>query len=288
MTAIILVWNPDLWNDWDYETLVEQVAETGQIWQRWSVGWHTDVQPGADVWLLLQGPSRHARGLIGHGTVTSEIYEAQHSSDPTATMRYISLTFDALLPIGSQILADVLAESVPGVQWGSVRGSGRRLPATAEKDLQRLWLDLGPGTGFDPITLTPGTFPAGSVARVDVNRYERSAEARRVCLAYHGTSCAACGFSFQVRYGEAGKDFIHVHHIVPVSQLGPGYRLDPIADLLPLCANCHTMAHLGVNPPRSVPELRALMAAAGHLPGQVVNQRSTAAQEDANRILGHH
>lgn len=288
MTAIILVWNPDRWNDWDYDTLVEQVAETGQVRQRWSAGRHRNVQPGDTAWLLLQGPNRHGRGLIGHGTVTSETYEAPHYSDPAATMLYISVTFDALLPLGSQILMDVLAEAVPGVQWGSARSSGRRLRAAVEKDLHRLWLDLGPKTGFDPLTLTPGTYPDGSVARVEVNRYERSAEARRVCLAYHGTFCAACGFSFEVRYGEAGKDFIHVHHIVPVSELGPGYRLDPIADLVPLCANCHNMAHLGVSTPRSVPELRALIAEAGHLPGQVVSQRSSAAQDDANRILGHH
>ncbi|HEY8752263.1 MAG TPA: HNH endonuclease [Arthrobacter sp.] len=286
MTAIILVWNPDLWNDWDYDTLVEQIAETGQVWQRWSVSRHRNVQPGANVWLLLQGPSRHGRGLIGHGTVTSEIYEAPHHSDPTAPRWYVSVTFDALLPRGSQILTDVLAESVPGVQWGSVRGSGKRLPAAAEKDLQRLWLSLAPETTFDPITLTPGSYPEEAVARVEVNRYERNAEARRVCLAYHGTSCAACGFSFRVRYGEVGNDFIHVHHVAPVSQLGLGYRLDPIADLVPLCPNCHNIAHLGVSTPRSVTELRALIAAAGHLPGQVVDQRSSAAQDDAKRIMG--
>jgi len=110
-------------------------------------------------------------------------------------------------------------------------------------------------------------------------------EARRVCLAFHGTSCAACGFSFEVRYGKAGKGFIHVHHIVPVSQLGTAYQLDPIADLVPLCANCHSMAHLGVSTPRSVSELRALIAAAGHLPGQTLDQDALEAQEAAARIL---
>jgi 5-methylcytosine-specific restriction protein A len=286
MTAIILVWNPVRWNDWDYDTLVEQVAETGQVRQRWSAGRHRNVQPGDTAWLLLQGPNRHGRGLIGHGTVTSETYEAPHYSDPAATMLYISVSFDALLPLGSQILMDVLTEAVPGVQWGSARSSGRRLRAAAEKDLQRLWLDLGPKTGFDPLTLTPGTYPEGSVARVEVNRYERSAEARRVCLAYHGTFCAACGFSFEIRYGEAGKDFIHVHHIVPVSQLGSGYELDPVTDLVPLCANCHAMAHQGVSTPRTVAELRRIITGAGFLAGATVTPEELEAEREARRMLG--
>jgi 5-methylcytosine-specific restriction protein A len=118
-----------------------------------------------------------------------------------------------------------------------------------------------------------------------VSRYERSPEARRICLAFHGTSCAACSFSFEVTYGDIGKDFIHVHHVVPVSQLGSGYRLDPVSDLIPLCANCHAMTHQGVSTPRTVAELRRAIAAAGHMPGQIVGDMALAAQDAAHRIL---
>ncbi|HEY8702129.1 MAG TPA: HNH endonuclease [Arthrobacter sp.] len=286
MAAIILGWNPDRWNDWDYDAVLERVAETGQVRERWSIGRQRNVLPGTDVWLFLQGQSQHGRGLIGHGLVASEPYAAEHYSDPTGVLPYVSVVFDAMLPLGSQVPLDVLAEAVPAVRWRSLPGSGRHLPPSAEPILRRLWQDLGPIMDSDPISLTPGTYPEGAVARVEVNRYERGTEARRVCLAYHGTSCDACGFSFEVHYGEVGKDFIHVHHIVPVARLGAGYTLDPIADLVPLCANCHSMAHLGVRSPRTVSELRALIAAAGHLPGQVVDQRSSTAQDDAARILG--
>ena len=284
MTAIILGWNPDRWNSWDYDAVTDQVAETGQILERWSVGRHRNIMPGAEAWLLLQGPGQHGRGLIGHGTVTSETYEAEHYSDPAETLHYIGVAFDALLPLGFQITPAALAAAVSGVQWGSLRGSGRSIPPESESSLRRLWQDLGPETGPDPTNVVAGTFPEGAVARIEVNRYERNADARRVCLAFNGTSCAACGFSFEVRYGAVGKDFIHVHHIVPVSQLGPGYQLDPIADLVPLCANCHNIAHLGVRSPRSVSELRGLIAAAGHLSGQVVDQNALEAQDAAQRI----
>ncbi|MBT2533352.1 HNH endonuclease [Arthrobacter sp. ISL-48] len=285
MTAIILGWNPGRWNRWAYDAVIEQIAETGQVLDRCSVGRRRKITPGTEAWLLLQGQNQHGRGLIGHGIVTSESYEAPHYSDPSATLRYVSVTFDALLPLGSQIPLEVLAETVSGVRWSSLRESGRSIPPGAEVEIRRLWQDLGPGPGTDPTTLTPGTYPQGSVARVEVNRYERSPEAKRLCLAFHGTSCAACGFSFEAGYGEVARDFVQVHHIVPASQLGPGYQLDPIADLVPLCANCHNVAHLRVSTPRSVPELRALITSAGHMSGQVLDQETLEAQAGARRIL---
>ena len=36
------------------------------------------------------------------------------------------------------------------------------------------------------------------------------------------------------------RGIIEVHHIVPISQIGKEYEVDPINDLVPLCPNCHT------------------------------------------------
>jgi len=36
--------------------------------------------------------------------------------------------------------------------------------------------------------------------------------------------------------------------------------LIPIADLVPVCPNCHAILHHGVTEPRSVDELKALLA----------------------------
>ncbi|MFH5877438.1 HNH endonuclease [Arthrobacter sp. NA-172] len=288
MAAIILVWNPGLWNGWNYDAVIEQVAETGQFPARWSVGAHGNIQPGTHSWLLLQGHSHHRGGLLGHGVVMSESPEPQKQAHPSsstpASTRYVSVAFDALLPLGDQIPAKILANEVPGVAWKSIRGSGRSIPQGAESGLRRLWFEHGP-VASDPFQTVPGTYPDEAVSRVEVNRYERNPEARRICLAFHGTSCAVCGFSFEVTYGDIGKDFIHVHHVVPVSQLGSGYRLDPVSDLVPLCANCHAMAHQHAGTPRTVAELRVAIAAAGHLPGQIVDDRALAAQDAAHRIL---
>lgn len=93
---------------------------------------------------------------------------------------------------------------------------------------------------------------------VVVNKYERSTVNRFLCIAKHGTSCSICGFDFKKKYGQMGDGFIHVHHVVPVSKLGPGYVIDPEKDLTPVCPNCHAMLHRK-DPPYQPDELRQLI-----------------------------
>ena len=103
--------------------------------------------------------------------------------------------------------------------------------------------------------------PIGSVTNVDVApfpedvlregkkiltksvAYERNPQAREFCLSHHGTACCVCGFDFGVTYGKHGSGYIHVHHLVPISDRGGEYEIDPVRDLRPVCPNCHAMIH---------------------------------------------
>jgi 5-methylcytosine-specific restriction enzyme A len=76
-----------------------------------------------------------------------------------------------------------------------------------------------------------------------VKRYERSRINRAACIEIHGTCCKICGFNFGKVYGELGEGFIHVHHIVPISEMGGSYILNPGTDFVPVCPNCHAMLH---------------------------------------------
>lgn len=87
----------------------------------------------------------------------------------------------------------------------------------------------------------------GALLSVLVNKYERNILARRACLTKHGYSCSVCGMNFEEKYGEIGRNFIHVHHIVPISTIGQEYQIDPEKDLVPVCPNCHAMLHKGQN-----------------------------------------
>jgi 5-methylcytosine-specific restriction protein A len=100
--------------------------------------------------------------------------------------------------------------------------------------------------------------PEGAKLRIEVNRYERSPVNRAACIEHYGLKCQCCGFDFQSEYGSLGEGYIEVHHCTPVSRLGPGYLVDPVEDLIPLCANCHAVVHR-VDPPLTVQQLKALI-----------------------------
>jgi 5-methylcytosine-specific restriction enzyme A len=95
----------------------------------------------------------------------------------------------------------------------------------------------------------------GDYYKAFTNRYERSAVNRNLCLAAKGYSCRVCGMDFKSKYGEIGTGYIHVHHTIPVSEMGPKYIVDPINDLEPVCPNCHAMLHRK-DPPLGIEELK--------------------------------
>lgn len=101
-------------------------------------------------------------------------------------------------------------------------------------------------------------YTEGDAQRVLATKYERDRRNRDLCIATHGTRCEICGFDFGKAYGPVGDGFIHVHHVVPVSKLGPGYVIDPVHDLIPVCPNCHAMLHR-FEPPMQPSELRAIL-----------------------------
>jgi len=97
---------------------------------------------------------------------------------------------------------------------------------------------------FLPEEIEPDTaFIEGAKKSITVNAYERDPKARQKCLKIHGYSCAICGFDFEKIYGNLGKKYIHVHHIVPLSSIKETYTVDPEKDLIPICPNCHAMIH---------------------------------------------
>lgn len=97
--------------------------------------------------------------------------------------------------------------------------------------------------------------PEGSATTVRVNRYERNPIARMRCIEAYGSTCWVCDMDFGASYGELGAGFVEVHHRVPVSMMGVGYLVDPVREMVPLCSNCHSMAHRRT-PPVDPTELR--------------------------------
>ena len=87
--------------------------------------------------------------------------------------------------------------------------------------------------------------------------YERNPKNRAICLRIKGYKCVVCEFDFMESYGERGKEFIHVHHVIPLSEIDEEHIVDPTKDLCPVCPNCHAMLHRGEL--ITIEELQAIM-----------------------------
>jgi len=87
--------------------------------------------------------------------------------------------------------------------------------------------------------------------------YERSARNRALAIELRGRTCEVCGFNFDEVYGSKhAEGYIQIHHVRPVSEYEG--EVDLANDLIPLCANCHVMAHRRKTV-TSIEELKALI-----------------------------
>lgn len=109
-----------------------------------------------------------------------------------------------------------------------------------------------------PLEETATGYKEGAEQRILSKRYERNRLNRELCLLNKGYKCAVCGFDFEESYGAIGRHFIHVHHVIPVSQIGTDYIIDPVKDLIPVCPNCHAMLHRK-DPPFPPAELKSIV-----------------------------
>lgn len=95
----------------------------------------------------------------------------------------------------------------------------------------------------EEIPQVAATFSEGSATTISINKYERNVTARKICIEHYGCACQICKFDFYKFYGNLGEGLIHVHHLKPLAQIGEGYQVDPIKDLIPVCPNCHAVIH---------------------------------------------
>ena len=91
-----------------------------------------------------------------------------------------------------------------------------------------------------------------------MNTYERNQKERKKYLVKHGYSCFVCSLNFEDKYGEIGKNFIHVHHLIPLFDIKEEYKVNGEKDLRPVCPNCHATLHKK-NPPYNIDELRKII-----------------------------
>ena len=267
--AYLLTWNPKRWA-WAPARALAELAASGATKIRWSCGRTRRIEVGDRLFLLRQGGP--PRGIIASGVACSRPRAGRHwDATRTGTTNYLWCRLDALVdPDGHGLLqlARLTTRALARVNWRT-QSSGISIPTDAAAQLERRWLAHLAIAGLFPARASLSVddavtarllYSEGADSKSIVNRYERDLRARSACIRHHGYSCVACGFDFAATYGRLGKGFIHVHHLVPLASVGRAYKVDPIRDMRPVCANCHSMLHRG-GTLRSVDELRLLLRA---------------------------
>jgi 5-methylcytosine-specific restriction protein A len=199
---------------------------------------------------------------MGSGIVISTPREGPHW-DPERAVNgdkglYVDILFDVLN--ATPVLGED-ALSVPPLQshdWYPM-ASGTSIPVEISKELEIMWSDAT-RTVYIPLSTEElqNIYTEGTKRTRLITTCERNPKARSKCVEHYGARCQVCGLSFDERYGEIGKGFIHVHHLFQMAEINGEYQLDPIQDLRPLCPNCHAMIHKRV-PPYTIAELKDKM-----------------------------
>lgn len=216
---------------------------------RWSCGNSKRFKVSDRVFLIRLG--EEPKGIFASGTITKGPYEDLHWDEDKAatgeTQYFVRVQFDTLLnPNTDPILSRELLKATPfsDMHWDT-QMSGVHIPDKVAQELEKTWINFANRTIFflaEEIDETSAIYE-GALHRISVNAFERNPEARSKCIVHYGPRCFVCGFDFAKVYGEPGKDFIHVHHLRQISEIGEEYQIDPIRDLRPVCPNCHAIIH---------------------------------------------
>jgi 5-methylcytosine-specific restriction protein A len=266
MKTYLLAWNPKRSQWTDLADLSRKTKLGVQPMTSSTCGNTKSIQQGDRVFWIRLGVE--PKGIFGCGTVTRGSYVDQHwdSTRPRETAIWVDIRVDSVFhPDCEPIVprAELDRPPLSQMHWDT-QVSGIQIPDEVAAELEQLWLSFtSQGGGTLPEDLAEdAVLYEGAGCRVLVNAYERSRAAREQCLAHHGASCAVCGFDFGQRFGELAQGFIHVHHLVPLSELGERYQINPIRDLIPVCPNCHAAIHMR-EPPHSVAEVQSALKQQG-------------------------
>jgi len=194
--------------------------------------------------------------FVGYVGTTVENYASAGTG--TDTTRVLGRFFSKIQRPSQQFdsLAEQLAEWLDGLGASLSR---KTFEGTGGIYVRRSGESLSsPGSAGEEQNAALGEFYEGKPIEVWQTRFERDSKARKACLDHYGYACQVCSMDFEARYGPIGRAFIHVHHIEPLALLGCKRPVDPVADLVPMCPNCHAMIHK-MPSPQSVAALRALL-----------------------------
>lgn len=256
MNAYLYVWNPDKWVWSDQQDAIYRVNNGDQYDIYWSCGNTKRIEIGDLFFLMRLGVE--PKGIIGCGYVSSQPYSLPHWDEQKASEGKLALRTDLLFKALSKIpivSLTYLQDKYLHYTWTPPAG-GLSIPNEIAQELFSL-IQNNEKFRFEPVAKKEiQLYTEGKSKNITYKSYDRSPAARQSCIEHYGYSCSVCSFNFEKSYGEFGANYIEVHHLKQIADIGDEYMINPITDLRPVCANCHRMLHK-TRPPLSIEELKA-------------------------------
>lgn len=255
MSTYLLAWNPRRWNWKNLATQALQTARGETVAGGWTCV-NGNVKKGDRLFLVRLG--EEPRGIMASGWAQGGVEPGPHY-DPALCAQgkesdYVDYEFECLLDphIDAPLpLNELTSRALSKVHW-SPQGSGVRIPEDAAAELELLWeawsaksksysetsLDASALEGGLTIKMVRHRRREGALRAAKIAKFKREHGNRLFC------EVPGCGFDFEAGYGELGRDYAQVHHLLPLSdRCAP--RLTKLSDLAVVCANCHAMIHRG-------------------------------------------
>ena len=268
MVTYLLTWNPYHWAWTNLQQNISDIKKYGFHSAQWSCGVTKKIEPNDRIFLMKLG-KEEPQGIIASGWAKSYFFKDKHwNKDRTLigkTALYINVHFDTILDPQKLVFSKQLLNRgvYKKMNW-EPQASGVTIPEDIATQLEIDWANFV-GQPFplfedklsEEVDVTK-TYREGTTKQITINSYERNTEARLICIKHHGLNCAVCDFNFEKFYGQIGQNFIHVHHLRPLSEIRSDYELNPITDLRPVCPNCHAMLHKQ-KPAYTIQELKIIM-----------------------------
>lgn len=265
MENYLLAWNPEKWEWPDLHEKLNNFKNDLPVLQEWSTR-NRKIKIGDRVFMIRLG--RQPKGVFASGIVTEIDIQAPHYVPEAALegiiIPFVKFKFEILLDSEKSELIDegALKNKPFDSQHWHIQASGAHLQPNVADSLYRQLSNILPSVIpaiEEVIQVNEYNLYEGTVQSINVNRYERNPYARKACIEQYGYSCQVCDFNFEKQFGEIGKNYIHVHHVKPLSEIKKGYCVDPIKDLIPVCPNCHAMIH-NSKTTLSIQDLRNILA----------------------------
>ncbi|MGW5924268.1 hypothetical protein ACWFPY_35205 [Nocardia fluminea] len=135
--AFLLTWNPTEY-EWNrYRDAVVETAAGREFEEAWSTGNRIGgAEMGDRVFLLRQGD--FGRGIVGAGTVRSDIWSGDHYSGDGGAANYVDVVWEHVVDVEDLLPKTTLQREIPEYGW-TPQASGNEVPTDIVGALESLW-----------------------------------------------------------------------------------------------------------------------------------------------------